>query len=120
MGIVYHVHYLDWFEAGRTEALRDLGIPYREIAESGIILPVTHLEADYKESAKYDDEIIVETHAVLSESTIRISCHYVIRRASDEKVLVTGRVDLCFFDSERGRPVRAPESVLAVLPPTSS
>lgn len=116
MGISYHVHYLDWFEYARTEALRDLGVPYKEIADGGIILPVTHLEIDYKESARYDEVVRIETVAVLSSSTVRISCHYRILRETDDRLLATGRVDLCFFDPERGRPVKAPESVTALLP----
>lgn len=116
MGIAYHVHYLDWFEYARTEALRDLGVPYKEIADSGITLPVTHLEIDYKESARYDDVVRIETRATLSASSVRIACNYRILRDADSKLLATGRVDLCFFDPERNRPVRAPESVTSVVP----
>ncbi|MDA0378304.1 MAG: thioesterase family protein [Bacteroidetes bacterium] len=116
MGIAYHVHYLDWFEYARTEALRDLGVPYKEIADSGITLPVTHLEIDYKESARYDDMIRIETRARLSASTVRIACHYRVLRDEDDRLLATGRVDLCFLDPERNRPVRAPESVTALVP----
>lgn len=115
MGIVYHVHYLDWFEYARTEALRDAGVPYKEIEDDGLILPVTHLEIDYKESARYDEEILIETTPVLSDSTVRISCHYRILRAEDDVLLATGRVDLAFFDPKRGRPVRAPEKVVRVF-----
>ena len=115
MGIAYHVHYLDWFEYARTEALRDAGVPYKEIEESGISLPVTHLEIDYKHPARYDEEIIVETIPELSASTVRISCHYRILRERDEHVLATGRVDLAFLDPVRGRPVRAPEKGTKLL-----
>lgn len=115
MGIVYHVHYLDWFEYARTEALRDAGVPYKEIEDGGLALPVTHLEIDYRESARYDEEILIETTPELSDSTVRISCHYRVLRADDERLLATGRVDLCFLDPERGRPVRAPEKVTNML-----
>ncbi len=115
MGIAYHVHYLDWFEYARTEALRDAGMPYKAIEDGGLTLPVTHLEIDYKESARYDEEIIVETTPELSASTVRISCHYRVLKAENEQLLATGRVDLCFFDPKRGRPVRAPEKVVKVL-----
>ena len=115
MGIAYHVHYLDWFEYARTEALRDVGVPYKEIEEGGITLPVTHLEIDYKQSARYDEEIIVETIPELSASTVRISCHYRVLRAEDEQLLATGRVDLAFLDPVRGRPVRAHEKVTKQL-----
>jgi acyl-CoA thioester hydrolase len=116
MGIAYHVHYLDWFEYARTEALRDLGVPYKDIADSGITLPVTHLEIDYRESARYDEMIRIETRATLSSSSVRIACNYRIFREEDDRLLATGRVDLCFFDPVRGRPVRAPESVTSLVP----
>lgn len=116
MGIAYHVHYLDWFEYARTEALRDRGVPYKDIADSGITLPVTHLEIDYRESARYDDLIRVETTASLSASSVRIAFNYRVFRDEDDRLLASGRVDLCFFNPERGRPVRAPESVTAVVP----
>lgn len=116
MGIAYHVHYLDWFEYARTEALRHLGVPYKDIADSGITLPVTHLEIDYKESARYDEKIRVETVALLSPSTVRIACHYRVLRDADDRLLATGRVDLCFFDPERGRPVPAPDMVTSLVP----
>lgn len=115
MGIVYHVHYLDWFEYARTEALRDAGVPYKEIEDGGLILPVTHLEIDYRESARYDDEVLIETRPELSDSTVRISCHYRILRDKDNVVLATGRVDMAFFDPKRRRPVRAPEKVVNLL-----
>ena len=115
MGIAYHVHYLDWFEYARTEALREAGVPYKEIEDGGLALPVTHLEIDYRESARYDEEILVETTPELSASTVRISCHYRVLRGSDRTVLATGRVDLCFFDPARRRPVRAPSKVVNLL-----
>jgi len=115
MGIVYHVHYLDWFEYARTEALRAAGVPYKDIEDGGLTLPVTHLEIDYKESARYDEEVLIETTPVLSDSTVRISCHYRVLRTENETLLATGRVDLCFFDPERGRPTRAPDDVIKLM-----
>lgn len=115
MGIVYHVHYLDWFEYARTEALRDAGVPYTDIEDHGLALPVTHVEVSYRESARYDEVVLVETTPELSASTVRISCHYRVLREKDNTLLATGRVDLCFFDPQRGRPVRAPEKVIKLM-----
>ena len=115
MGIVYHVHYLDWFEYARTEALRDAGVPYADIENGGLTLPVTHLEVSYRESARYDEVVLIETTPELSASTVRISCHYRVLREKDQTLLATGRVDLCFLDPQRGRPVRAPEKVTKLM-----
>ena len=59
MGVVYHAHVVDWFEAARTEALREAGLPYRELEESGIIMPVVGLEVAYRSSVYYDDLVEV-------------------------------------------------------------
>jgi len=115
MGVVYHVHYLDWFEAARTEALRDLGVPYKDVESGGVILPVTNLEASYHLPARYDDVVIVETRCKLSDSGVRIRFEYLVKRASDQALLADGRVSLCFFDSKRSRPTSAPETVRRAL-----
>lgn len=108
MGIVFHTHYLDWFEYARTEALRDLGLPYIVIQDSGTTLPVVDLAIKYHESARYDDSIIIETLPQLSESKLRLTCSYRILRAADLRLLVTGHVTLCFIENARTRPVPAP------------
>ncbi|MDA1027627.1 MAG: thioesterase family protein [Bacteroidetes bacterium] len=108
MGIVFHTHYLDWFEYARTEALRELGLPYIVIQDSGTTLPVVDLAVKYHESARYDDLIIIETRPLLSESKLRLTCSYRILRQADLRLLVTGHVTLCFIENGRTRPVPAP------------
>lgn len=61
MGVVYHVNYLNWFEIGRTELIRELGLPYQELEERGLLLPVTEADIKYHKPAKYDDWITVRT-----------------------------------------------------------
>ena len=115
MGVVYHVHYLDWFEAARTEALRDLGVPYKDVESAGVILPVTNLEASYHLPARYDDVVVVETQCRLSDSGVRIRFEYLVKRDADKALLAEGSVSLCFFDSKRSRPTSAPENVVSAL-----
>lgn len=62
MRIVYHANYLNWFEIGRTEWVRHAGISYRELEAKGLLLPVTRVEADFLQPAKYDDWVTVCTH----------------------------------------------------------
>lgn len=114
MSVVYHAHYVDYFEAARTEALREHGLPYKELEDAGIIMPVVDLNVRYHQPARYDDllEILVrfpETPAV------RVRAEYEVRRAGEEEVLVTGTVVLCFFDTARRRPIRAPQPLLDVF-----
>lgn len=110
MGVVYHVHYLDWFEAARTEALRSAGLPYAELEAQGIVMPVVEATLKYHGSARYDD--VVEIEATFPDAPrVRVAIDYAVRRAGEAAVLVSGRVVLCFVDTARGRPIAAPEAV---------
>ena len=60
MGVVYHANYLRWFEIGRTELFRYLGLPYREIEARGLMLPVSEVKCKYLTPARYDDVIVIE------------------------------------------------------------
>ncbi len=60
MGIVYHAHYLVWFEIGRTEWCRAAGIPYAEMERAGLFIPVTRVEATFRRRSSYDDAIRIE------------------------------------------------------------
>lgn len=114
MGIVYHAHYVDYFEAARTEALREFGFPYRRLESSGIIMPVVDLQVKYHSPAYYDDllDVVARFDGIPS---IRVPIDYEVRRRGDETLLVTGRVTLCFVDQARNRPIRAPEPIRAVF-----
>ncbi len=110
MGVVYHAHVLDWFEASRTEALREAGLPYADLEASGVIMPVVEAAVRYHRSVHYDD--LVEVEAVFAEPPrVRVPVDYAVRRAGEEDVLISGRVTLCFVDADRGRPISAPDVV---------
>lgn len=114
MGIVYHTHYLDYFEAARTEALRNLGVSYREVEENGIIMPVVEAGIRYHEPANYDD--LLDITAYFNEfPSARLPVDYTVRRHGEDKDLVTGHVTLCFIDKERDRPTRIPPTIRRVF-----
>jgi acyl-CoA thioester hydrolase len=110
MGVVYHTHYLDYFEAGRTEALRDLGVRYRDLEEQGIIMPVVEVNVRYHGPARYDEVIVVEV-TFPEMPSVRVPIDYTVHRKDEEKTLAEGHTTLCFMDAERRRPIRAPEAV---------
>jgi acyl-CoA thioester hydrolase len=114
MGVVYHTHYIDYFEAARTEGLRELGIAYRDVEERGIIMPVVKLDVQYKRPARYDDLLTIETRFETMPS-VRVPIDYTVRRAESDEVLVTGHVTLCFMDAERRRPTRIPDDMRRVF-----
>jgi len=113
MGVAYHAHVLDWFEAARTEALRDAGLPYRELEASGVIMPVVDVALKYHASVFYDDLIAIE--ATFPSLGVRLPVDYAVRRDGEDAVLVSGRVTLCFVDVARKRPVGPPDIVRAAF-----
>jgi len=113
MGIVYYSHYLRWFEMGRTELMRNLGIAYKEMESQGTYLPVSEVFCRYLISAKYDDVLIIETSVdFLKRASIQFA--YRILRKADEVQMVTGTTLHAFVDRE-GRIVRVPSSLLGKL-----
>lgn len=115
MGLVYHTHYLDYFEAARTEALREMGLAYKDLEESGIIMPVTEARIRYHLPAQYDDVVLIRSmfEPELPETRVRIEYEGWVLEPGQK--VVSGNVTLCFFDIERQRPVRAPKLVKEVF-----
>jgi acyl-CoA thioester hydrolase len=79
MGVVYHANYLNWFELGRTEFIRELGFPYHEIEKHGLLLPVTEAEMKLKHPAYYDDVVLIYVR-LLEFSHIRMQFEVEVRR----------------------------------------
>ncbi|MGA9061611.1 MAG: thioesterase family protein [Terracidiphilus sp.] len=86
MGIVYYANYLVWFELGRVELLRSLGLAYSRLeTDHGCILPVIKAQCRYRAPARYDDEILIETRpAMLRGSVLKFA--YRIYRNSNQEV----------------------------------
>ena len=84
MGIVYYANYLVWFEIGRVELLRSLGLAYSQMeTEDRCILPVVDAHCRYRSPARYDDEILIETRpALLRQSVIKFA-YRILRKEAD-------------------------------------
>ena len=90
MGVVYHANYLVWFEVGRVEMLRSLGVPYQRLEqEFDCLIAVVAAEVRYRSPARYDDEISVRTRLVLMRGPL-LKIRYQVVRAADEKLLCEG------------------------------
>lgn len=112
-GVVYYANYLRYFEAARTEFMRERAISYKEIEAQGFILPVVECQVRYKASAKYDDLLLVETSLVEVKSrTCRFN--YRIIRENDGKMLVRGCTTHAVVDL-KGRLTKFPAGVLGIL-----
>ena len=82
MGIVYYANYLVWFELGRVEVLRTLGLSYHRLeTEYGCILPVIEATCRYKSPARYDDEILIETRPAMLRGTVLKFSYRILRKA---------------------------------------
>ena len=90
MGVVYHANYLVWFEVGRVEMLRSLGIPYQRLEqEFGCLIAVVGVQARYRAPARYDDEIAVRTRLLAMRGPVLKIAYHVVRVA-DEQLLCEG------------------------------
>ena len=90
MGVVYHANFAIWFEVGRVELLRQLGVEYRVMEkEENCHIPVVDLRVRYKAPALYDDEIVVRTRLANARKWL-LHFSYEVFRAGDQTLLATG------------------------------
>ncbi|MBT8490437.1 MAG: acyl-CoA thioesterase [Deltaproteobacteria bacterium] len=110
MGIVYHANYFRWFEIGRTELLREMGVVYSELETGGYYLPLTRSSCHYLAPARYDEIIIVET-TITYFRRASIKFDYSIWDEKKETALVEG-CTLHAFTNTDGKIVRVPQEVV--------
>lgn len=110
MGVVYHANYLQYFEIGRTEAMRSLGATYRALEEQGIALAVVECGLNFRAGAKYDDELRIVTKPS-SAGRVRVRFDYEIWRG--DKMLCDGFTVLACLVN--GRPAELPQEIRKIL-----
>tara|TARA_R110002049_G_scaffold197096_2_gene366766 strand:- start:3012 stop:3419 length:408 start_codon:yes stop_codon:yes gene_type:complete len=115
MGFVYYGNYAQYFEVARVEALRVLNISYRDLEESGIMLPVRSYNIDYYKPALYDDLLTIDT-LITDLPTAKLRFEY---ETFNEKgdLLNKATVVLVFMDAKTGRPIKPPTQFLEKLKP---
>jgi acyl-CoA thioester hydrolase len=112
MKVAYYANYLRWFEIGRTELIRNLGLPYAEVENLGYLLPVSEAYLKYVKSARYDEVILINTgiHFVR-----KASMRFDYRILSQEnELLVEGYTVHACVDRE-GKIVRLPDVLYQAL-----
>jgi len=111
MGVVYHGSYLPWLEIGRTQLLKDHGVPYRTLEADGFFLPVVEVNLRYLRPAKYDDEVVVTT--ILKEKpSLRIRMEYELHRGVE---LIATATSVHVFIDRSGKPVRPPAAFVSIM-----
>jgi acyl-CoA thioester hydrolase len=116
MQVVYHGKFVEYFEAGRTDSMRSLGIVYKDLEKAGILMPVVSLDCKFIRPAKYDDLLTVRTileqlptnHAILFKNEIY---------NADNQLLCVGYVKLYFMDKSSFSKISIPEILLNKLSP---
>jgi acyl-CoA thioester hydrolase len=111
MQFVYNGKYLEYFEVGRTELLREYGIPYREIEQKGFQLPLIEARVYYKKPAVYDDQLKVEA-VFKNMNSARLKIEYKITRIGDNDLIAEGYTEHIFISENSKKPVRPPSFFL--------
>jgi acyl-CoA thioester hydrolase len=103
MGVVYHANYLVWFEVGRVEFIRQMGLDYRSMEQDeNAMIAVVEATARYKAPARYDDELIVRTTLAGVRGSI-VRFRYAVVRVADELLLCEGETVHLVVDRDMKR-----------------
>lgn len=113
MGIVYHANYLSYFELGRVEWLRNKGLDYARLEDSGVLLPVVNVSISYKAPARYDQLLSVETELVKIGGASLVFQNKIYDE--NKRLLVEGAVTLVATDSSSFKPIKIPSSLLSLI-----
>ena len=113
MGVVHHSNYIRYFEIGRTELMRNIGLTYKEVEDSGTVMPIAAVEVRYFFPARYDEILTIKT-TIKEMPKARMVVYYEIFNEQG-KLLADGNTTLAFVNKETGRPQRAPDAMNAVL-----
>ncbi|ODS30418.1 MAG: thioesterase superfamily protein [Candidatus Scalindua rubra] len=113
MGVVYYSNYFVYFEMGRIEFLRNLGISYAEIEKENIFLAVVEAHCKYRAPAMFDDLLVIKT-CLSKIKCARIEFCYEIRRINEDKLIAEGSTLLACLDINR-KPTAIPERIKKAL-----
>ncbi|MFT4753945.1 MAG: acyl-CoA thioester hydrolase [Salibacteraceae bacterium] len=113
MGYAYYGNYATYFEVARVEALRSLGISYKQLEDDGVLLPVSEFRIKYKKPAYYDDELTIKV-TIQQLPEIRFTFHYETFNAEGQ-LLNTAFIELVFVNKVTGKPMRIPEHLTSLM-----
>jgi acyl-CoA thioester hydrolase len=113
MGVVYHGNYVPYFEIGRVEWLRNKGISYKIMEESGVALPIVSMNINYKKPARYDELLTIST-TFKSQTSVKVEFECEIHNEKNE-LLTTAHFILVFVDLLTGKPIQPPQYIKDIL-----
>lgn len=98
MKVVHHANYYIYFESAREDFIEKFGIRYKDMEDSGVMMPLVETQCKYIDAAKYGDNLMIETE--YDEITpIKVGLKYTVKRESDNKLIATGKTLQTFVDS---------------------
>lgn len=110
MNVVYHGNYTQYFEVGRVESIRSLGLTYKEMEATGVMMPIIELQARFLRPAHYDDLLTIKT--ILKELPIDHRIEFIQEVYNEEgRLLTSGRVVLYFIDIKTKAKTVMPEEL---------
>ena len=112
MGVSHHSNYIRWFEIGRVEFLREIGIDLNEMMNDGIMFPITKVDAEYHSPSHFDEIIEVQTTAT-ALTRAKMEFEYKVMR--DDELLVIGHTQTVFTDKVSGKIKRLPEKYFSLM-----
>ena len=116
MRYVYYGQYAAYFEVGRVEAMRSLGVRYASLEDDhGILMPVMNMHVRYLRAAEYDELLSQKTsiHSLHENDIVFLNEIF----KENGKLAVSGRVTLCFLDAESRKRIPVPEFITDLLKP---
>lgn len=113
MGVAYHANYLRWFEVGRSEMFRDMGLSYREVEARGVLMPVSEVFCKFVSGARYDERLTIETRL---DPSVRggMKFDYRILGRDGRSLIASGYTKHAFVDGN-GRVMRPPAFLKKVI-----
>jgi acyl-CoA thioester hydrolase len=114
MKFVYYGKYFEYFEQGRSDLLRAIGLPYPQIEAMGLFLPVIEAHAMYKRAARYDDLLHVVTY-FREMPVARIRLDYEVFKEGEGDVIALGYTMHTFINAATGKPTRVPAQFLEAV-----
>ena len=114
MKYVYYGKFFEYFEQGRSDLLRSIGLPYPQIEEMGLILPVIEAHASYKRAARYDDLLQIVTY-FRDVPVARVRLDYEVFKEGDKEPVADGYTIHSFVNVATGKPTRAPAQFLEAV-----
>ncbi len=114
MKFAYYGKFFEYFEQGRSDLLREIGLPYTRVEEMGLFLPVIEAHASYKKAARYDDLLQVVT--ILRDTPVaRVRLDYEVYKDGEKDLLADGYTIHSFVNAESGKPTRAPAQFVEAI-----